>query len=337
MKRRVRTLLAACLYYSGLLWLYAAIKLRNRAVVLMYHRVLPPDADSFSHAGIVVTPATFERHMRFVARHFRVLDLKGFRAELEGPAFGRRTCLVTFDDGWADNYTHAFPIIRKHRVPIALFVATGYIGTETTFWQERLTRLLYTASRARFARETLARLGSGNMVSLDDKDARARAREIVTTLKRAGDHKAVERALSELEAANAESRRPAGLGDDRFMDWNQVRELVASGLVQVGSHTHSHEILPAIGYERTKEEFTTSLRVLREQGLPETRECAYPNGFVDDEVARAARDAGLSLAFVTRNKLVEHGDDRFHLRRVNIHEQATASNAELLCLVLGVF
>jgi hypothetical protein len=58
---------------------------------------------------------------------------------------------------------------------------------------------------------------------------------------------------------------------------------------------------------------------------------------VDDEVARAARDAGLSLAFVTRNQLVEHGDDRMHLRRVNIHEQVTASNAELLCLLLGVF
>jgi peptidoglycan/xylan/chitin deacetylase (PgdA/CDA1 family) len=335
-KRRIRALLAACLYYSGLLWLYAAIRLRNRAVVLMYHRVLPPGADSFSHAGIVVTPATFDRHMRFLARHFRVLDLAGFRAELDAAKFGRRTCLVTFDDGWADNHTHALPVLKKHRVPMTLFAATGYIGTDTTFWQERLTRLLFAASRARFARETLASLGAGDMVSLDDADARTRARDIVTALKRARDHQRAERVLAALETANAAAPRPAGLGDDRFMGWNELRELVASGLVRVGSHTHSHEILPTIGYEKTKQEFATSLRALREQGLPETRECAYPNGIVDDDVARAARDAGLTLAFVTRNQLVDHGDDRFHLRRLNVHEQATASNPELLCLILGI-
>src|SRR6201999_329515 len=107
---------AATLYYSGALWLYAAVKLRGKAVVLMYHRVLPSGADSFSHAGIVVTPQTFERHMRFFARHFRLLDLAGFRKELDG-GFGPRACLVTFDDGWQDNHRHALPVLRRHRVP----------------------------------------------------------------------------------------------------------------------------------------------------------------------------------------------------------------------------
>ena len=337
MRRHIRALLAACLYYSGLLWLYAAHKLRNRAVVLMYHRVLPADADSFSHAGIVVTPATFDRHMRFIARHFRVVDLAGFRAGLDAPAFGARTCLVTFDDGWQDNHANALPVLRKHGIPMALFAATGYVGTDSTFWQERLTRLLYVASRQGFATDTLSDLGAADILALNDAEARARAREIVTALKRGRDQARVERVLASLEAANASTAQPAGIGDDRFMSWAQLRELAASGLVTVGSHTHSHAILPEIGYEKTREEFITSARLLRQNGLPDTRECAYPNGIVDDDVARAARDAGMSLAFVTRNRLVEHGDDHYHLRRVNIHEQATASNPELLCLILGIF
>ena len=336
MKRRLRAFIAACLFYSGFLWLVAAIKLRNRAVVLMYHRVLPGGADSFSHAGIVVTPGTFDRHLGFLARHFRVLDLAQFRAELDGPRFGRRSCLITFDDGWADNHTHALPALRKHKLPMTLFVATAYIGTENTFWQERLTRLLYAASRSGFALDTLRELGGADLPALSDGAARARARELVTMLKRAGDQARVDRTLAALEAASASAARPAGLGDDRFMSWEELRELDSSGLVSVGSHTHSHAILPQIGYEATKQEFATSLRILKERGLPETRECAYPNGIVNDDVARAARDSGFSIAFVTRNQLVTHGDDRHHLKRVNIHEQATATNPELLCLMLGV-
>ena len=334
-KRALRRLFAATLYYSGVLWLYAAVKLRGRAVVLMYHRVLPAGADSFSHAGIVVTPQTFERHMRFFARHFRLLDLAGFRKELDS-GFGPHACLVTFDDGWQDNHRHALPVLRRHRVPAAFFLATGYIGTETTFWQERLTRLLYQASRhAGLGDAVLDDLDARGLRALDDAAARTGARAIVTTLKRAGDQARIDGVLAALEQACADSRLNV-LGDDRFMDWNEVRELIASGFVTIGSHTHSHTILPQVGYERARAEFDRSLQVLRDQGLPPTLECAYPNGIVDDAVARAARDAGFTLAFATRNRLVEHGEDPLRVRRINIHEQATATVPELLCMITGV-
>jgi len=334
-KRALRRLFAATLYYSGLLWLYAAVKLRGKAVVLMYHRVLPAGADSFSHAGIVVTPQTFERHMRFFARHFRLLDLAGFRRELD-TGFGPRACLVTFDDGWQDNHRHALPVLRRHRVPTTMFVATGYIGTDQTFWQERMTRLLYQVSRREgLGDAVLGDLEARGLRALDDAAAREQARAIVTRLKRAGDQARVDQVLAALERACAGSGLEV-LGDDRFMDWNEVRELTDSGLVTIGSHTHSHTILPQVGYDGAKAEFDRSLQILRERGLPPVLECAYPNGIVDDAVARAARDAGFTLAFATRNQLVAHGDDKFRLRRINIHEQATATVPELLCLITGV-
>jgi peptidoglycan/xylan/chitin deacetylase (PgdA/CDA1 family) len=201
LRRTLRRLVAAALYYSGALWLYAAVKLRGKAVVLMYHRVLPAGADSFSHAGIVVTPETFERHMKFFARHFRLLDLDGFRGELDA-GFGPRACLVTFDDGWQDNHRHALPVLRRHRVPTTIFVATDYIGTGRTFWQERFTRLLYQATRhAGLADAVLAGLDALDLRALADAPARERARAIVTTLKRAGDQARIDRLLGELVTA----------------------------------------------------------------------------------------------------------------------------------------
>ena len=76
---RARTLLrkvvANTLYYSGMLWVYASIKLHRRVVVLMYHRVLPTGADTYSEEGIIVTPETFKRHLSFLKRYFRPLSL----------------------------------------------------------------------------------------------------------------------------------------------------------------------------------------------------------------------------------------------------------------------
>jgi peptidoglycan/xylan/chitin deacetylase (PgdA/CDA1 family) len=338
MRRLARRWLAGALYWSGLLWLYAAFKLRGKAVVLMYHRVLPAGSDTFSHAGIVVTPETFARHLRFLSRHFRMLDLHGLRNELAGPAFSRRACLVTFDDGWQDNHRFALPLLQRERVPATIFIATDYIGSQRTFWQERLTRLLYHAARTPgFGDQVLRDLRAEHVRTLAEAEARDWARGEVTRLKRAGEIARAEQLQRALEAeAVGAHAGAAALGEDRFMSWDEVRALGASGLVQLGSHTHTHSILPALGYAGAREEFVHSRRVLQERGIADCGAGAYPNGIVDDEVARAAKDAGLSLAFVTRNQLTAHGDDPLRLRRVNIHEQATASNPELLCLILGV-
>ena len=75
----LRRVLAYSLYFSGILWLYATFKLRGRAVVLMYHRVLPPGSDSFSTDAIVVSPATFARQISFLKKHFELLDAEALQ------------------------------------------------------------------------------------------------------------------------------------------------------------------------------------------------------------------------------------------------------------------
>ena len=125
-----KTIAASVLFHAGLLRRLAHRRLRNGAIVLMYHRVLPEDraAQSFSHPGIVVTPATFERQMALLKREFRPLSLQDFLGHMEARIpFPDGACLVTFDDGWIDNHDYALPILRRHGVPAVVFVATDYI------------------------------------------------------------------------------------------------------------------------------------------------------------------------------------------------------------------
>ncbi|MGE0030136.1 MAG: polysaccharide deacetylase family protein [Steroidobacteraceae bacterium] len=326
------------LYYSGFLWLIAEFRLRGKAAVLMYHRVLPAGADTFSHYGIVISPETFARQMQFLKRHFRLLTSDQFGAELTGPGFGRRSCLVTFDDGWQDNHRHALPVLKKLGIPAVVFVATAFVGTSNTFWQERLTRLLFLASRSpSFGDDVLRELDALDSRSMDDAAAEYRLRNLVTTLK-LREPMIKERLIQRLEAdARSAGLNASDLGEDRFLSWDEVRELQNSGVVTIGSHAHTHTPLPSLGYAGAKIELARAQQELREHGIPPTAICAYPNGNVDEAVAAAARDAGITLGFATGHGRVSNGDDPLRLRRINVHDRSSFTRAEFLCLILGVF
>lgn len=335
LKRILRRALAYVLYYTGLLWLYAAARLRGKAVVLLYHRVLPPDADSYSHAGIVVTPETFDMHLEFLARHFCPLTLTQFRQQLDASTFGNRTCLVTFDDGWWDNLEYALPALRRHAVPATVFVATRYVGSHDTFWQERLTRLLCFAARQHGAaggllREMGLEIRAGEIPAV----VRQRARDFVTTLK-SRDHTVAHGYIERLEDALRDIPESCSLGADRFMTWDDVHAMHRSGQISIGSHAHSHARLTTLGYQGARDELERSRLELTTHGIPDVIACAYPNGNVNDPVEAAAVDAGFALGFGTKNGFVRHSSEATHLRRINIHDADTGSRPEFLYRILG--
>jgi peptidoglycan/xylan/chitin deacetylase (PgdA/CDA1 family) len=336
LRRAIRCVIAYTLYYTGLLWLYAAFRLRGRAVVLMYHRVLPVGADSFSHPGIVVRPETFNRQMAFLARHFRVLTPAQFNQELAASSFGRRGCLVTFDDGWWDNLEYALPALKKHGIPAIVFVATGYIGTTDTFWQERLTRLLcLAATREGLVPELVPEAGLDRLAGANPERIRLRAREFVTTLKSEA-LADVRHVIQRLQTALHDSADVMDLGADRFMTWDEVNALRHSGQVAIGSHAHSHTRLTTLGYKGARQEFETSRRELERHGISGVLACAYPNGDVNDPVEAAATDAGFALGFATRGGYVRHSSEATCIRRINIHEADSRSHPEFLYRLLGL-
>lgn len=196
MKATVRRLIASVLYYSGLLWLLAARNLRGRIVVLMYHRVLPKNADSHSASAIVASVETFNRQMRFLRRFFNPLTLEQFNDVLNGRrSMPPKACLVTFDDGWFDNHAHALPVLREHRVPAVIFAATGFVGTDRCFWQERLTRALFLLRKQPKAAALLREIGGEHLAVVDDASAREVVRWQVTQIK--------SRPMAELESLTA--------------------------------------------------------------------------------------------------------------------------------------
>ncbi len=99
--------------------------------ILMYHHVT---AKTF-HGLDNVTPASFERQMRYLKDHnYRVISLKDFiEGTGRGEVFKYKTVLITFDDGHENNYTNAFPVLKKYGFPATIFVVAGKLGTPGFF------------------------------------------------------------------------------------------------------------------------------------------------------------------------------------------------------------
>jgi peptidoglycan/xylan/chitin deacetylase (PgdA/CDA1 family) len=281
-------------------------RLRGRVVILTYHRVLTQKELSiqFVQPGMYVLADVFENHMQFVREHFRILSIGELFQLWRNGGLDHRTryCAVTFDDGWMDNYVHAYPVLRRLGIPATIFLPTGFVGTGNWFWPDRLAYLL---RRPR---------SNGMLPSIGRAECTDHMEEIIERWKRMRN--------DEIETALGEMAGTLGASAPReraVVDWEEVAEMARNG-ISFGSHSATHAILTNVTRGELKREIDDSLRVLRERSGNCIPVFCYPNGAYTDEVVDHVRAAGY-IGAVTTDFGWEAGapPDLFRVRRIGVH------------------
>ncbi len=95
-----------------------------KVIVLNYHKV-----DNQNHS-LSVLPPDFEQQMAFLKEngYHTVTPHEMYMAFTDGAPLPTNPVLITFDDGYADNYTYAYPILKKYGMKAAIFVITSLMG-----------------------------------------------------------------------------------------------------------------------------------------------------------------------------------------------------------------
>src|SRR5262249_33831995 len=92
--------------------------------------------------NVSASPAMFARQVAYVAKHFNVIDLAALREFIQlGRPLPSRPLLITFDDGYLDNYSNAYPVLRQYGLPAVIFLVTDWIGTPTIPWWDECAYL----------------------------------------------------------------------------------------------------------------------------------------------------------------------------------------------------
>lgn len=318
---RLKTSAASGLRLTGVT---AAGRLRRRRAVtiLTYHGVLAAGQRHHEYLSRnCVDQDVFQAQMRYLARHYACLSLSDAVTRLQGRGpLPRNPVAVTFDDGFRNNYTHAFPVLQETGVPATIFVATGHVGQGCRMlWTERVGWLLDQAP----AELTGIPIGDRVVeIDLTSPEHRvASTRRVLAALKAApADLRAA--ALDRLEAETARTGEHTPDADRyAFMDWHDARRMTDTGLVEIGSHTVSHLLLATGTRQQRRDELRTSKEAI-ERALD--RPCtsfAYPNGTARDfdaEDKRVLHELGYACAASQIPGANDRTTDRYELRRYNV-------------------
>jgi peptidoglycan/xylan/chitin deacetylase (PgdA/CDA1 family) len=283
-----------------------------RLSVLAYHRVLP-ERDRF--LSDLPTAAEFEHRMRWVKANFDVLPLGEAVRALREDRLPKRALSITFDDGYADNYRVALPILVHLRLAATFFVATGFLDGGCMFNDVVIEALRV----ARGPDLDLDDLGLGGHPLGSDEQ---RTRAIDRILVRLKYFEPERRGRVALEIAR---RAGSPTPTDLMMTSDEVRALHAAGM-EIGAHTVTHPILAEIPLGRARHEMEASRARLEQITGAPVRLFAYPNGSprrdYHAEHAAFARELGFAAAVSTAWGAARAGDDLYQIPRFTPWDRA---------------
>jgi peptidoglycan/xylan/chitin deacetylase (PgdA/CDA1 family) len=290
-----RELLARVFFWSGASFLLSQLPARDSLLVLNYHRIGNPDDDLFDPGVFSATAGEFNEQIAYLKRYHSLVSLDEALAFIDGSIkekSPRSRILITFDDGYLDNYEIAFPILRSHGAQGVFFLTTSMVGSCHVPWWDRIAYLVKTARRRRFSISYPASLA----VDIDKNGLNESLRVVLRSYKNP-ENAEPERFIREL-AEEAGSENPPETVR-RFLNWDEAREMSRGGMA-IGSHTHSHRVLSQLEPDRQYEELSTSRAVLKKQLGAEVDVLAYPVGArtsFTEQTENATRDAGYRAAF----------------------------------------
>jgi peptidoglycan/xylan/chitin deacetylase (PgdA/CDA1 family) len=226
--------------------------------------------------------------------------------------------LITFDDGYLDNYKLAFPILRSHGVQAVFFLVTSMVGSCAVPWWDHIAFVVRSARERQF----LLRYPAELEVNLRANDLARSLRDVLALYKRP-ENVDPGRFLRELKEGAKGDDPPETIR--RFLDWREAREMVGGGMA-VGSHTHSHPVLSQLEPGRQSEELRQSRSILKEQLGVEVDAVAYPvgiRGSFTEQTQSAAREAGYRMGFSFYGGTNRGGrPNAYDVKRVGVDDQS---------------
>lgn len=225
--------------------------------------------------------------------------------------------IITFDDGFENNFSIAAPILEDFGVPAIFYITSGFVDDNLMSWADQIDYAVEQTQNSSISLSFLARsydIGSaGRKVALL-QDIRHKIRE------KNGFFAGIDSIIDEVfEKCGLDRVTSHGGSLDQKMSWSQVRDLSRNKLFSIGAHTHTHPILSFLPHEKMEEEVRTSLDKLETCTGYRTRHFCYPDGTetcYNDEVISCLKRHDIVCSPTAIDGVNDNTADLFHLRRI---------------------
>lgn len=293
-------------------------RLVPHTLVLCYHRIaeLPTD-----HFGLCVKPRHFSEHLQVLRAQDLAVPFEHLTDALQTRRLRRRTVVITFDDGYADNLHTAAPLLAALNMHAIFYICTGWIERQREAWWDTLESLIQTADLPALIRlpglerdfETADRTALLTSVYPHFRDASpSRCDELFAAL----------RSVGRMPARLRSSHRP--------LTRTELRELAGQPGVHIGAHTTEHPYLPSLTPDAQEREISLSVAWLENELERPVLDFSYPYGGTCAQTRAAAARAGVSTAVTCEGRTAGSGDDLLSIPRVTVNDWDGAEFARRL-------
>ncbi len=301
------------------------------ATILMYHRVAGLQTDPWL---LCVSPENFYEQVQ-VLKQYEVIPMQQFIANLKANKLSR-SIVITFDDGYQDNFAHARPVLEEAGLPATFFISSGFTGKQKEFWCNELDRIFLEPGRLpekldintknirlslNLGEDSLltgARLEQyKNWIAWEEPPTRRHSLYAeISKLIRPLPQDQQEELLETLYKWSGKEReiRPGNL----MMNEKEIKTLSNDRLFEIGAHTVSHPELSALAAPDQYNEITGNIKFLENIIERPVKGMAYPYGSYNAETVREVERSGLQYACTTEQKPVLKGDPLFTLPRLRV-------------------
>jgi peptidoglycan/xylan/chitin deacetylase (PgdA/CDA1 family) len=290
---------------------------KKGVTILRYHAVqdIPDKTDATIGAHIMHPTNNFRKQMEILAKDYDPITMDDLVDYVDGKIdMSNRAVVITFDDGYTDNYEVAAPIMKEHGIPGTFYITVNTIGNKTIPWFIRTRYAFWTTPLKEWTMPS-----DGVRFKLEKRDDR------VVAMRSLNNHcvrltgKEQDKFITQIEKAlGIESPLTT---NNFMMSWEQVADLKEQGHI-IGSHTLTHPNLAKISKDEMRYEIVDSKRIIDQKLDTDTIHFSYPNPGLspqwDEETTQAVNDAGYKTAVLSRHGAVYVNDNLFTLNRAAV-------------------
>lgn len=292
---------------------------KNQLIILCYHRITKSgDETTVSIPGNCVDEKQFDKQMNLLRTLYNPISQEQLTNYVNGKeSLPEYPILVTFDDGYKDNYTNAYPILRKYKIPATIFLTTGYTNRLIIPGDDYIS---IAAKKTNIQKIVLSESEILHLMNNDEKRiAVKKLWDIWNSLLKKRDIKGQGKYLQQLKDM---FKVDISTINNLFMTWEEIKKLNNDGM-SVGAHTVKHKILSLLSSDEIVSEITESKLEIEKHLGEKIVAFAYPNGKRNDYNQKCVdilKDNSFTYAVTTElgaNKLYNNTSP-FELKRVCI-------------------
>ncbi|MEK9627501.1 MAG: polysaccharide deacetylase family protein [Nitrospinota bacterium] len=303
--------------------------------ILMFHRVCPQSSKSRirGNAGLEVTPEYLENTILYLRqKNYEIVSLTQAAQILNSGDTNQKFAVITFDDGYIDNYQHAYPILKKHQAPFCIYVTTNLPDGKAILWWYLLEDLILQESKIEF--NLNGRKYSFSCSNIQEKDW---CYHVVHKLILNGpSDKLNDRIRQVFTNYNVDYYKKS---KELSLTWEQIREMSKDPLVEIGAHTIHHPALSKVPESVVEKEIKGSRKKIESEIGKKVEHFSYPFGTkneADEREYRIAKKCGFitSTTTIPANIFSEHKNFLERLPRIAVNQKRDNGNIDYLKLWL---